>query len=191
MWCWSISTTVSCKCAYSSCGRKSGRQNDVKKLHRVDVRILSDSILASPALAVVSRLVITGGTHHRLHEELTVSGGYFRGDVFARERPASRRSTSGSTTASPHSGRRRFVLYTRSCQFAAHEDTILRTVEARSSERLRNLQNTLQTRKRQEIENITAVLDELTRAIEEELIIGVEAGTARTVHGCRTDAASP
>ena len=145
-------------------------QNDVKKLHRVDVRILPDSILASPALAVVSRLVITGGTHHRLHEELTVSGGYFRGDVFARESRVTQ-VNQWLDEASPHrAGDDLFSTLAR--VFAAHEDTILRTVEARSSERLRNLQNTLQTRKRQEIENITAVLDELTRAIEEELITG-------------------
>ena len=34
---------------------------------------------------MVSRLVVTGGNHHRLHEELTVAGGYLRDQVFRRE----------------------------------------------------------------------------------------------------------
>ena len=145
-------------------------QNDVKKLHRVDVRILPDSILASPALAVVSRLVITGGTHHRLHEELTISGGYFRGGAFARETRVTQ-VNQWLDEASPHRAGDD-LFSTLAGVFAANEDMILRAVEARSSDRLRNLQNTLQNRKRQEIENITAVLDELARVIEEELKTG-------------------
>ena len=147
-------------------------KNDVKKLHRVDVRTLPDSVLASPALAVVSRLVITGGTHHRLHEELTVSGGYFRDGAFAREARVTQ-VNQWLETASPLSAGDD-LFSTLAGQFGAHEDTIRRTIEARSSDRLRNLQNTLQNRKRQEMENITAVLDELARAIEKELKSGSE-----------------
>src|SRR5262249_45855638 len=60
-------------------------QSDVKKLNRVDVRTLPESDLADLAVAVVSRLVVTGGRHHRLHEELTVAGGYLKEDSFSRE----------------------------------------------------------------------------------------------------------
>lgn len=145
-------------------------QNDVKKLHRVDVRTLPDSMLAGPALAVVSRLVITGGTHHRLHEELTVSGGYFRDGAFARETRVTQVSQ-WLDEASPH--RADEGLFSNlTDEFRGQEDTILRAVQARSSDRLRNLQNTLENRKRQEIENITAVLDELALAIEHELKSG-------------------
>ena len=60
-------------------------RDDVKKLHRVTVRTLPDERLEGPAIAVVSRLVITGGNHHRLHEELTEAGGYLRdGSLQAR-----------------------------------------------------------------------------------------------------------
>lgn len=47
-------------------------QEDNKRLHRVTVRTLPDDRLEAPAVVVVSRLVITGGNHHRLHEELTI-----------------------------------------------------------------------------------------------------------------------
>ena len=48
-------------------------RDDVKRLHRVTVRTLPDAKLDGPAVAVVSRLVITGGNHHRLHEEPAAS----------------------------------------------------------------------------------------------------------------------
>ncbi len=145
-------------------------QSDVKKLHRVDVRTLRDSVLATPAVAVVSRLVITGGTHHRLHEELIVSGGYFREGAFVRENRVTQVNR-WLEEASPY--RAGGSLFSDLApRFEAHEDSILRTLEARSSDRLRNLRNTLRNRERQEVENITAILDELGRAIEEELKSG-------------------
>ncbi len=54
-------------------------------------------------------------------------------------------------------------------RFAKNENAIQRALEARSGDRLRNLQNTLEIRKQQEIKNIVSVLDELTRTIEQEL----------------------
>lgn len=65
-------------------------QDDVKKLHRVTVPAVPDSPVDGPAVVVVSRLVITGGNHHRLHEELTVSGGYLRDQTFRREESVTR-----------------------------------------------------------------------------------------------------
>jgi hypothetical protein len=65
-------------------------QDDVKKLHRVTVRTVPDGSIDGPAVVVVSRLVVTGGNHHRLHEELTVSGGYLRDQSFRREEGVTR-----------------------------------------------------------------------------------------------------
>ena len=52
-------------------------------------------------------------------------------------------------------------------RFDKHQDSILQAVEARSRDRLKSLETTLETRKQQEIENITTVLDELERAIRQ------------------------
>jgi hypothetical protein len=142
-------------------------QDDVKKLHRVDVRTVPDSGLDSPAVAVVSRLVITGGTHHRLHEELTVSGGYLKNGGFSRETRV-RQVNQWLEEASPHEADET-SFHDLAEQFAKNENAIQRALEARSNDRLRNLQNTLETRKQQEIKNIVSVLDELTRTIEQEL----------------------
>ena len=48
----------------------------VKKINRVSVKVVADDILREPAVVILSRLLITGGGHHRLHEEVTETGGF-------------------------------------------------------------------------------------------------------------------
>ncbi|MBO9460682.1 DISARM system SNF2-like helicase DrmD [Labrenzia sp. R5_0] len=141
--------------------------DDVKKLHRVDIRSLPDDVLSSPAAVVVSRLVITGGNHHRLHEELTVSGGYLRESGYAREARVTQ-IDDWLDRAWPLDNKEA-IFELLASRFESQENSVLQTVEARSRDRLRNLENTLNTRKNQEIKNIGTVLDELARAIESEL----------------------
>lgn len=142
-------------------------QDDVKKLHRVTVRTVPDAHIDGPAVIVVSRLVVTGGNHHRLHEELTVSGGYLRDQSFRREEGVTRvqqwLDEAKPITATPS------LFDALRSRFDRHQDAILKAVDARSKERLRFLTNTLQTRKQQEIDDIGTVLDELEKAIQSEL----------------------
>lgn len=142
-------------------------QEDNKRLHRVTVRVLPDDRLEAPAVVVVSRLVITGGNHHRLHEELTVSGGYLREQGFKREDGVTR-VQSWLDEAEP-------CLLDASAfdklryRFADAVEAIQQTLTTRSRNRLEYLGNTLETRKKKETEDILAVLDELDRAIRKEL----------------------
>ncbi|HBP2469859.1 TPA: helicase, partial [Pseudomonas aeruginosa] len=142
-------------------------QDDVKKLHRVTVRTVPDALIDSPAVVVVSRLVVTGGNHHRLHEELTVSGGYLRDQSFRREEGVTRVQQwldgSRPITAAPS------LFDALRVRFDRQQEAILKAVDARSKERLRHLANTLQTRRQQEIDDIGTVLDELEKAIQSEL----------------------
>ncbi|HEY8585655.1 MAG TPA: DISARM system SNF2-like helicase DrmD [Rhodanobacter sp.] len=142
-------------------------QDDVKKLHRVTVRTVPDAHIDGPAVIVVSRLVVTGGNHHRLHEELTVSGGYLRDQSFRREEGVTRvqqwLDEAKPITATPS------LFDALRVRFDRQQDAILKAVDARSKERLRYLTNTLQTRKQQEIDDIGTVLDELEKAIQSEL----------------------
>jgi superfamily II DNA or RNA helicase len=142
-------------------------QSDVKKLHRVDVRGLPNSQLDDLAVAVVSRLVITGGKHYRLHEELTVAGGYMKDTSFSREARVTQVNAWLETATPIHANQRLFEGLKR--RFEKYQNSILQGLEARSRDRLRNLETTLETRKQQEIGNITSVLDELERAIQGEL----------------------
>ena len=142
-------------------------RDDVKKLNRVTVRTLSDARLDGPAVAVVSRLVITGGNHHRLHEELTEAGGYLRDGTFRREERVTEvrawleESVPGAISASLFD-----ALKTR---FQKHTDAILNAVEARSKDRLRFLGNTLEAQKSRELEDVSQILDDLCANLEAEL----------------------
>ncbi|MGO4156646.1 DISARM system SNF2-like helicase DrmD [Cupriavidus sp. YAF13] len=142
-------------------------QDDVKKLHRVTVRTVPDAHIDGSAVVVVSRLVVTGGNHHRLHEELTVSGGYLRDQSFRREEGVTRiqqwLDEAKPITAGPS------LFDALRNRFDRQQEAILKAVDARSKERLRFLTNTLQTRKQQEIDDIGTVLDELEQAIHSEL----------------------
>jgi hypothetical protein len=142
-------------------------QSDVKKLHRVDVRSLPDSEIDELTVAVVSRLVVTGGKHDRLHEELTVAGGYMKDNSFSREARVTQVNAWMDKATSIQANERLFEGLKR--RFQGNQDSILQSVEARSRDRLENLETALESRKQQEIVNITAVLDELERAIEDEL----------------------
>ena len=142
-------------------------QDDVKRIHRVNVRSLPDDELETPAVVVVSRLVVTGGNHHRLHEELTNAGGYLKTTGFKRELRVGTidRWLEKAIEAKPPE-----TLFADLAKaFEREEENVQRAVEARSRERLRYLENTLERRKRKEIDDIQAVLDELARSIQAEL----------------------
>lgn len=141
--------------------------DDVKKLHRVTVRSLPDGHLEGPAAVVMSRLVVTGGSHHRLHEELTEAGGYLRDAGFRREERVTEvrrwmeKSQPAALPASTFD-----ALRTR---FDKQRDGILAAVEARSKDRLRFLANTIETRKRKEADDIRQVLDDLEQTLKAEI----------------------
>jgi len=142
-------------------------QDDVKKLHRVTVRSVPDAQIEGPAVVVMSRLVVTGGNHHRLHEELTVAGGYLGDKAFRREE--------GVTKVQQWLDNAKPVVANDSLfdairvRFDRGQSAILQSIDARSKDRLKFLTNTLQTRKQQEVADIGAVLDELEKSIQNEL----------------------
>ncbi|MBS4045649.1 MAG: DISARM system SNF2-like helicase DrmD [Alphaproteobacteria bacterium] len=142
-------------------------RDDVKKLHRVAVRSLPDGRIDGPAVVVMSRLVVTGGNHHRLHEELTEAGGYLRDAGFRREERVTevRRWLEVSQPAAL-SDATFDALRTR---FDKQRDSVLAAIEARSKDRLRFLVNTIEIRKRKEAEDIRQVLDDLERALKTEI----------------------
>ena len=137
------------------------------KLHRVTIRSLPKEQTDGVVALVVSRLVITGGNHHRLHEEIIYSGGYLKDGSFSRERGVNvindwlEKSISAQAPGS--------LKDALSSRFETHSNAIQQTIEARSKERLKGLESTLERRKDQEISDITAVLSELEKSISAEL----------------------
>lgn len=142
-------------------------RDDVRKLHRVTVRALPDGRIEGPAVVVMSRLVVTGGNHHRLHEELTEAGGYLRDAGFRREdRVTEVRRWLEESEPATLSDATFDALRTR---FEKQRDAVLAAVEARSKDRLRFLVNTIDTRKRKEADDIRQILDDLERALRTEI----------------------
>lgn len=142
-------------------------QDDVKKLNRITVKTLPDGSIDGIAVVVISRLVITGGNHHRLHEELTVAGGYLRDQNFKREEGVAR-VQQWLDDAKPIEATDSLFAALRT-RFDKSQESISQSVRARSKDKLKSLGNTLQTRKLQEVANIAAVLDELEKSIQNEL----------------------
>lgn len=142
-------------------------RSDVKKLHRVAVRAVPDDRLAEPVVVVLSRLVITGGNHHRLHEELTEAGGYLRESGFRREERVT--EVRGWLDASVPAALADGTFAALRTRFEKHRDAILAAVQARSRERLRTLSNTLDLRRAKEVEDIRQVLDDLESALRDEI----------------------
>jgi hypothetical protein len=139
----------------------------VKKLNRATVRILPDAKLDSPAVAIISRLVITGGNHHRLHEELTEAGGYLRDGGFKREDSVTK-LRDWMDSSSPGSVQDALFDALRA-RFQKHTDAVLAAVQARSKDRLKILGSTIESRKQREIEDMRQILDDLTKNLQAEL----------------------
>ena len=139
---------------------------DTKKLHRVAFRTSKD--VANATVLVFSRLVVTGGRHHRLHEELTLSGLEIKSGRLVRIENVGDRERiydSSIPLKSPNS-----AVYDSVKQLVeSQEKSVLASVEARSKERLKSLEVTLDRRKKEEVENLNEILDELEKTITAKL----------------------
>lgn len=140
--------------------------DDIKNLHRVAVKSIAG--LENPAVLVWSRLVITGGDHHRLHEELTLSGGELKHDSFRRF-TKQKELESLLTESIPNDDISESIFAVLKERFDASENSIMAAVEARSKERLEFLNNTIERRKESEKKDIINILDDLKANISKEL----------------------
>ena len=139
---------------------------DIKRLHRVTSRVVPDDLLEVPAVAVWSRLVVTGAKYHKLHEEVNYSGGIIRGGKFTRFKVTELDELiRASFLPSQNNGVPKTILD----GWSRVEDSISKAVEARSRDRMRSLENTLLLRRGKEIDDITEVLEDLKGSIEREL----------------------
>ncbi len=136
--------------------------DDVKRMHRVTARVAPDAVVKMPAVIVMSRLVVTGGNSVRLHEELTAAGGTLHDGRFTRFNVTQTEATlSASRPMLPGTK----VLSMLKTAWPKIEAGALAAAEARSNDRMKHLQSTLERRRTQEMEDITKVLDELARSI--------------------------
>ena len=137
-------------------------------IHRVSAQLLpSGTPWRNPLVIAHGRIVVLGGDHHRLHEEVIMAGGEIRAGRFARF----------DTLKQLHDAYRSATLQSApegTCQRLAalwpqHGEPLLKALETRMRERTKNLETTLAARAEQEVAKFEAVLKELQRAIEQEL----------------------
>lgn len=140
---------------------------DRKKLRRVAVRTIPKALNEHPVAIAWSRLVITGGGHQRLHEELTMAGGELDASGFSRIRTLGKLEEllAASWPMEPTAA----VFDEIKKRFDGQRRRILDAVEARSRERLEHLASALERRCRSEEADLEQVLGDLAKMIRKEL----------------------
>lgn len=136
-------------------------------LHRVTVRVVDDNMLDSPAVFAFGRLVVLGGDAQRIHEEIVSAGGTITEGRFRRfdTRAELDRVMGAMTNSSVAEGvtRRLAELWEKL------ESGVASALAVRERERTQTLENRLAARREREIADVTSVMIELARRIEDEL----------------------
>ncbi len=136
------------------------------RLHRVSVRSVPE--LKQPMACVFSRLLLVGGDHLRLHEELLFSGGEIRSDGYKRESGVNALQALWEASH-PLDHVSEPVFARLKSLFARNEKSIIETYERRSEDRRAALEPQLARKKEAEIKSINTLLDELEKGIRAEL----------------------
>jgi hypothetical protein len=139
-----------------------------RAIHRVSAQLLpSGTPWRNPLVIAHGRIVVLGGDHHRLHEEVIMAGGEIQAGRLVRFKTLGEmhQAYAAATLQSVPEG---------TCQRLAalwpqHGEPLLKALETRMRERTKNLETTLAARAEQEVAKFEAVLKELQRAIEQEL----------------------
>jgi SNF2 family DNA or RNA helicase len=137
-----------------------------KKLHRITARTVSDSVLRDPAMIAHARLVVIGGDSARLHEEIISAGGLLTGGRFSRMKVGEVKEALDSASDEQPSASMLNIL---SKLYKEHVDPLAKSLEARMKDRLDGMTKLLAERETKEVNDITFILTELRKSIEEKL----------------------
>jgi hypothetical protein len=137
-----------------------------KGLKRITARLLPDHVLPGPAMIGHARLVVIGGDCHRLHEEIITAGGLFKeGRLTKMNLGQVQDALAAAGTDEPTEAvkEKLFALWPK------HAPLLAQFLEARMRDRTDGLRKALTDLANKEMANITAVLTELRKTIEEKL----------------------
>jgi hypothetical protein len=141
-------------------------QGVTKKLNRFTTRMVPDTALPTPAVLIHGRLLVLGGDNQRIHEEIIIAGGQIREGRFSR---LGVREVEAAAAAATNESAPGFIEDRLKELWAKIEAPLAQALEARMTERTKNLQGKLDERSEREVANITAVIQELERSIRETL----------------------
>jgi hypothetical protein len=137
-----------------------------KRLARVSACLVDDAKLDRPAVIAHGRIVVLGGDNQRLHEEVIMAGGALGSGRFARLNVGETQAALAAATEMPAPAEVQARLHEL---WPKHREALWVSLEARMTERTKNLEKTLDERAAKEVEKFRAVLTELERTIETEL----------------------
>jgi superfamily II DNA or RNA helicase len=135
-------------------------------LHRVTIRY-ADPALSTPVAVAHGRLVITGKTGHRLHEQVIAAGiklGGERPERLNLEQTEAALAL-GHAAAPPPTLAQQLVP-----RFAAATEPLRAALQARAVDRARQLRTTLERRSEEEQGHVSATLTELAATIRREAL---------------------
>ena len=140
--------------------------SEAKKIHRIEARVVPDSVLDTPAIVAHARLVVIGGDTHRLHEEIISAGGVINQGRFNRMgvnqiKDASRESSDRE----PSEAMKGKLLGL----WDTVAPSLQQSLAAREKDRTKGLEKLLAERADKEASDITKILEELAAAITKEL----------------------
>ncbi len=141
-------------------------QGLTKKLNRFTARMVPDSALQNPAVIIHGRMLVLGGDGHRVHEEIILAGGAIREGRFSRLNVGE--TQAAVAAAEPHAAPG-FVEDRLKELWPKLQAPLQQALEARMTERTRNLQKFLDDRAEREVAHFAAVMNELDRSIRETL----------------------
>ncbi len=146
-----------------------------KRLHRVSAMIAPSTVIKNPLVIGHARLVVLGGDNRRLHEEVIAAGGQLREGRFVRMNVGEVATALAAVSTHEPPERIKQRLADLWPQYA---EPLMRSLEARVRDLTDGLKKRLQERCDKEIADLTAILSELQRSIQEELK-GFDAGPAQ------------
>ncbi|MBI5525670.1 MAG: DEAD/DEAH box helicase [Deltaproteobacteria bacterium] len=137
-----------------------------QKLNRVSARLASKSVIKEPVVVGYGRLLVLGADNARLHEEIITAAGALREGRFARLNVGDTDKAIGAAldAEAPAAVKERLIKL-----WPSHRDALVAALDARMKERTGGLLKSLGERRDKEVADITAILSELKRSIEEEL----------------------
>jgi SNF2 family DNA or RNA helicase len=137
-----------------------------KRLHRIAARLVPDHVLQTPAVVAHARLVVVGGSSHRLHEEIITAGGMLKEGRFSRLNVGEvEKLLADATGDEPEESMRKHLLGL----WDRLAPALAQSLEARMKDRTGGLQKKLTERAEKEARDIEEILLELKRAIDTEL----------------------
>jgi hypothetical protein len=135
-------------------------------LSRVSTCVVDDSALTHPVVIAHGRIVVLGADNHRLHEEIITAGGALIEGRFSRLNVGETKAALAAATYTPAPA----AIETRfQALWAKQRDALLASLEARRTERTKNLEKNLEELAENEVNKLKTVMTELQSAIQAEL----------------------